>query len=73
MAKPRDKYYIKIYETLLDFNVRNDAPFSNENIRQAIRKFIGEEEGDCCNLTSDFHNVTADTFFQTPVMPNTQG
>ena len=32
MATPRDKYYTKMYETLVDYNDRNDAPLSNENI-----------------------------------------
>ena len=32
MATPRDKYNTKIYETLVDYNDHNNAPFSNENI-----------------------------------------
>ena len=46
MATPREKYYIYIYETLIDYNERNYAPFSNENIQQAINKVISEEESD---------------------------
>ena len=46
---------------------------SNENIRQAIRKFIAEEEADDRNKNLDAHNVTVDTFYQTPVTTNTQG
>ena len=32
-----------MYETLIDYNDRNDAPFSNENIRYAINKVIEEQ------------------------------
>ena len=46
MATPREKYYIYIYETLIGYNERNYAPFSNENIQQAINKVISEEESD---------------------------
>ena len=61
----RDKYYTKIYETLIDYNDHNDAPLSNENIEYAINKFITEEESDSHNINFDAHNVTADTFSQT--------
>ena len=44
-----------------------------EKIRQAIHKVISEEEADYNNITLDSHNVTANTFCQTPVTPNTQG
>ena len=46
---------------------------SKENLQQAIHKVIAEEKADACNITSDAHNITADTFCQTPVTPNTQG
>ena len=32
MAIPRDKYYTKIYQTLVDYNYRKNATFFNENI-----------------------------------------
>ena len=51
-----------MYETLIDYNDRNDALLSNEKTWQEIHKVISEEE-------SDAHNVTVDTFSQTP---NTQ-
>ena len=73
MATPRDKYYTEMYETIVDYNDRNDAPFSNEDIRQATRRVISEEESDARNITSDSKNLTADTLCQTPVRPNTQG
>ena len=61
-----------MYETLVDYNDRNDAPLSNENILKAMHKVIAEEESDALNITLDAHNITADTFFQTPATPNTQ-
>ena len=33
MATSRDKYYTKMYKNLIDYNDRNDATYSNENIR----------------------------------------
>ena len=32
MATTRDKYYTKMLETLVDYNGRNNAPFSNEKL-----------------------------------------
>ena len=65
IATSRDKYYAKIYETLIDFNDRNDGPFSNKNICDAMHKVIEEEEWDSHNIISYFHIVTVDTFNQT--------
>ena len=47
--------------TITDYNNPNDAPLSNENIREVIHKVIEEE--------SDAHNVTVDNFSH---MPDTQ-
>ena len=66
MATPRDKYYTEFYRTITDCNYRNGAPFSNEKIPDEIRRGIVEEE-------VETHNVTVDTFSQSPVTPNTQG
>ena len=65
MATSRDKYYTKMFETLIDYNDRNDASLSNENIRGAIHKVIDEEELYSHNITLDAHNVTVDNFSQT--------
>ena len=66
MSTPRGKYYTKMHENLVDSNDRNDAPFSNDNIRQEIHKVIAEEE-------VEDHKVTMDNLIQTPVTPNIQG
>ena len=52
-------------KSLLDYNNRNDASFSNKNIREAVHKLITEEELYAHNITSDAQNLTADTFSQT--------
>ena len=64
---PRDKYYTKFFRTIIDCNDCNLAPFSNEKVWDEIHSVITEEEADTYNITSDAHNVTVDTFSQTPV------
>ena len=61
IATSREKYYTKIYDTLIGHNDRNNASLSNENIQDAIHKVITEEESDSHNITLDAHNVTSDT------------
>ena len=62
MAPQRDKYYTELFRTIIDCTDHNGEQLSNENIQYAIHKVIAEEEADA-------HNVTVDTFSQTP---NTQ-
>ena len=59
-----------MYETLIYYNDRNDVPFSNDKIQQAINKVIAEEESYAYNITLDSHNVPADTFSQTRATTN---
>ena len=73
ISTSREKYYTKVYKTLVDSNDRNDASFSNEKIQQSIRKVIVEEDVDARNITLDAHNITEDNFCQKLVTPNTQG
>ena len=73
MGTSREKYYMKMYENLVDYNDCNNAPLSNDKIRQTISKVIIEKEADERDITSDCHNVTMDNFFQYPVTTNTQG
>ena len=44
MATPKEKYYTKLLKNLVDDNNRNGAPFSNENIQQAVSIVIEETE-----------------------------
>ena len=41
---PKDKYYTKLLETVIDYNDHHNAPLSNENIRQEISTFMAEAE-----------------------------
>ena len=42
MATPKEKYHMNMLETLVDYNDRNNVPFSNENLRQAVSKVMAE-------------------------------
>ena len=66
MAIPRYKYLSELYRTITYCNYCNGATFLNDNIQYAIHRVIVEEEADA-------HNITVDTFSQTPITPNTQG
>ena len=43
MAASRDRYYTEMFNTLTDYNDRNNTPLSNDNIREAIRKVTEKE------------------------------
>ena len=49
-------------ETLFDYNDCNNAPFSNENLRQAISTVKAENEAEESKIISDANNVTMNTF-----------
>ena len=69
----KDKYYTKMLKTLVNYNDWNNAPFSNENIRQAVSRVMAETEKYECDSKSNAINLTMDTFFnQYPVKINTQ-
>ena len=40
LANPKEKYYTKMLETLVDYNDRKNAPFFDENLWQAVSKFM---------------------------------
>ena len=42
MSTTKDKYFEKILETVVVHSDRHNVPLSNENIRQAVRKFIAK-------------------------------
>ena len=74
MATTNEKYYMKMLETLVDYNDCNNTPSSNEKLRQAVSKVMAvteEEENDSeCNT----NNVTMDNLFhQSSFTTNTQG
>ena len=72
-GQPKRKYYRKMLETLVDYNDRNNAPLSNENLQQAISTVVAETEAGKRNIILDANNVAMDTFCQSPITTNTQG
>ena len=42
MSTTKEKYYTKMLETFVDYNDRNNAPFSSENIQKAVSKVMVE-------------------------------
>ena len=73
MAAPINKYYEKMLKILVDYNDRNNAPFSSEKLQQAIITVMAETEEEERNIISDSNNVTMNTFCQSPITTNTQG
>ena len=73
MATPKDKYYTKLLETVVDYNDHHNAPLSNEKLQQAISKFVSETEEEEQDVKHNANNVTMDNFSQSPVTTNTQG
>ena len=62
MATTKQKYYTKILETLVDYNDRNNAPLSNENLRKAVSKVMEETEEEERHAKCNDNNVTMYTF-----------
>ena len=56
METSRDNYYTEMFNTLTDYNDRNNTPLSNLNIWEAIRKVIEEES------IADANNAAMNTF-----------
>ena len=60
--------------TLVGYNNRNNAPFSNEKLRRAVIKVMAETEEEECDAEHNANNVNMDNFFhQSPVNTNKQG
>ena len=59
-------------KTLVDYNDRNNATLSNEEILQAVSKFMSETEEEESDTKHNAKNVTMDTFNNSPVTTNTQ-
>ena len=61
MATPKDKYYTKFLETIIDYNDHNNAPLSNENLQQSISKVMAETEYEERDAKCNADNVTMNT------------
>ena len=44
MLDKKGGYYMKLINTITTFNAKNNAPLSNENIREVIVKVMMEDE-----------------------------
>ena len=64
MATPKDKYYEKMLETLVDENNLNSASLYNENLRQVVNKVMEETESE---FERNINKITIDTSFQSPI------
>ena len=64
MAAQKDKYYTKLFQTLVDVNIRNGATFSNEKNQQAVIIVMEETEAE---IERNINKITMDTSFQSPV------
>ena len=72
MYTPKDIYFDNILETLVNHNNRHNAPFSNENLRQAISIVVSETEDEERNAKCNANNMNMDNLCQSPVTANTQ-
>ena len=63
MDTPRDEYYTKILENIIDHNDCQNAPLLSENIRQAVSIVKAETEEEERDVAHNANNVTVDTFF----------
>ena len=74
MDTTKEKYYTKMLETLVDCNDCNNAPLSNDKLRQEASKVMAETKEEEHDSKRKANNVTMDTFcHQYPVTTNTQG
>ena len=64
MATPKDEYYNMLLDTLVDDNYHKVAPFSNDNIRQAVGKLMEEMEAE---FERNINKITCDTSIQSPI------
>ena len=74
MASTKEKYYTKILENIVDYNDRNNTPFSNEKLRKAVSKIVAETEEEEHDAKRYANNVTIYTLCHKSIdITNTQG
>ena len=66
MATPKDKYYTKLLETVIEYNDHHNAPLSNEKLQQAIGTFVADMEEEERGTKRNANNVTMNTFQSVP-------
>ena len=61
MDTPKEEYYIKMLETLFNYNDRNNGPLSTKSFQQAVSRFMAEMEEEEHDGKRNANNVTMDT------------
>ena len=68
MATPKEKYYTKLLETVIDYNDNHNELLSNEELRKAISTVMAETEEEELAAKRNSNNVTMDTLYRSTVM-----
>ena len=63
---------MKILETRINHNDRQNAPLSSEKLQQAVSRVTAETEEEERDTERNANNVTMDTLLQSPLMINKQ-
>ena len=61
MTTPEEEYYTKMLETQVSYNDRNNVPFFNKKIQQAVSRVMEEIEEEERDAKSNANHVTMDT------------
>ena len=69
MATPKEEYFTKMLDYLLEHNNHHGPQFSSKNLQEAVIRVMEDEEKDA---ERNVNNVTTDNFFQYPVTINVQ-
>ena len=69
MATPKEEYFTKTLDSLIDYNHCHGTPQSIKDPQEAVSRFMEEEEK---YAKHNVNNVTKDDFFQSPVTINAQ-
>ena len=64
MATPQETWYNALLYTLVKDNNRKGAPFSNDNIWQAVHKVMEEKEAE---FERNINKIACDTSFKAPI------
>ena len=73
MVAPRDEYYRKIFETLIEYNDCHTAPLSSEKLQQTVSIVMAETEKVEFDAEHNKNNVTMDTFFNHYIISPSKG
>ena len=69
IATKDNEYFTDILDTLKEYQYRHGQRLSSKNLREAVRRVMGEEEEE---TESNINNITCHTSFQSPVTKSVQ-